>query len=77
MLTFKNKSLFLFENLSVKKISFLLKTLSRKKNDNKKKSQVIQYLNGIGEVNHVHDNLSHPNSFYGDYLRVSIEERLK
>ena len=25
-----------------------------KKNDNKKKSQVIQHLHGISEVNHVH-----------------------
>ena len=44
------------------------------KNGNKKKFQVIQHLHGIGEVNHVHDDLSHPNSFYGDYPKVSIED---
>ena len=33
------------------------------KNDNKKKSQVIQHLHGISEVNHVHDDSSHPNYF--------------
>ena len=30
------------------------------KNDNKKKSQVIQHLHGISKVNHVHDDLSCP-----------------
>ena len=30
------------------------------KNDNKKKSQVIQHLHGISEVNHLHDDLSRP-----------------
>ena len=35
---------------------------------------MIQHLHGISEVNHVHDDLSHPNSFYGGYSRVSIEE---
>ena len=55
MLTFKNKSFFSFENLRVnKKIHYLLKTLYMKKNDNQKKYQVIQHLNGISEVNHVH-----------------------
>ena len=36
-----------------------------RKNDNKKKFQVIQHLHGISEVNHVHDDLSHPNSLWG------------
>ena len=41
----------------------------RKKWQFKKKSQVIQHLHGISEVNHVHDDLSHPNSFYGGLLK--------
>ena len=48
----------------------------RKKNDNKKKYQVIQHLYGISEVNNVHNDLSRLNSFLfmGDFSRVSIEE---
>ena len=60
MLTFKNKSFFSFENLSVKRISLFIKNIVQKKNDNKKKSQVIQ---------HVYDDLSRPNSFYGRLLK--------
>ena len=52
--------------------------MHRKKNDNKKKFQVIQHLHGISEVNHVYDDLSHLVFFMRDYSRVSIEEeRLK
>ena len=40
----------------------------RKKNDDKKKYQVIQHLYEISEVNYVHDDLSHANSFYGGLL---------
>ena len=54
MLTFKNKSFFSFENLSVKKISLFIENIVYEKNDNKKKSQVIQHLHGISEINHVH-----------------------
>ena len=39
------------------------------KTDNKKKFEVIQHLYGISEVNHVHDDLSRPNSFYGGLLK--------
>ena len=49
-----------------------------KKNDNKKKSQVIQHLHGISEVKHVHVIYHFHIRFYGDYSRVIIEEeRLK
>ena len=38
------------------------------KNDNEKEYQVIQHLYEISEVNHVHYDLSRPNSFYGGLL---------
>ena len=56
----------------LKEIHYLLKAFYRKKNDNKKKSQVIQHLHGISEVNHLHDYLSRPIIFMRDYSRVSI-----
>ena len=49
------------------KFHYLLKAIE--KNDNKKKFQVIQHLHGISEVNHVHDDLLRPNSFYGGLLK--------
>ena len=51
------------------KFCYLLETLYRKKNDNKKKSQVIQHLHEISEVNYVHDDLLRPNSFYIGLLK--------
>ena len=40
-----------------------------RKNDNENKFQVIQHLHGISDVNHVHNDLSHPNSFYVGLLK--------
>ena len=50
------------------KISLFIKNSVQKKNDNKKKFQVIQLLHRISEVNHVYDDLSCPNSFYGGFI---------
>ena len=41
---------------------------------------MIQHLHGISKVNHVHDDLSHPNSFYGGLLKSQYrggETRIK
>ena len=69
MLTCKNNLFFSFEKVSITKFHYLLKVLYRKKWQFKKKSQVIQHLYGISEVNHVHDDLSSSNSFYGGLLK--------
>ena len=50
------------------KISLFIKKLCIEKNDNTKKSQVIQILLRISEVNHVYDDLSRPNSFYVGFI---------
>ena len=75
MLTFKNKLFVSFENLSVKKNSLFIKNIVYEKNDNKKKSQVIQHLLRISEVNHVYDDLSRPNPFYGGFITSKSQIR--